>query len=294
MAAVDVAMSPNVPEVAAAPVLVTAPPTDAPMSTHHGSLCVEIRTVQAAVLKTLVECLKELLTDSEIQISQEGVKLVTMDSAHVILVHAKLDADRFEHFYCECPRKIGLNLIHLHKIIRTVGGNDTVTLFVKKNDQNFLGIEVQSRERKACTTYKLQLLDLDEMRVDIPNSLMTSAISMPSSDFQKLCRDAHALADAVELKVVDRTLVLSARGDFCSQETVLHNSDTVTIDHDASESEIVQGVFSLKHLCLFTKATNLSKTVDVYLKNDFPVVVAYHIATLGTLKLALCPKRVDE
>ena len=47
----------------------------------------ELRTVQTSVFKTLVEALKELLTDTVIEFDSEGMKIITTDTAHVILVH---------------------------------------------------------------------------------------------------------------------------------------------------------------------------------------------------------------
>jgi proliferating cell nuclear antigen len=51
----------------------------------------------------------------------------------------------------------------------------------------------------------------------------------------------------------------------------------------------VQGVFSLKYLVLFTKCTNLSSSVEIYLKNDYPLIVKFLVASLGELKLCLSP-----
>jgi proliferating cell nuclear antigen len=53
--------------------------------------------------------------------------------------------------------------------------------------------------------------------------------------------------------------------------------------------DIVQGVFSLKYLVLFTKCTNLSSSVEIYLKNDYPLIVKFMVASLGELKLCLSP-----
>ena len=54
--------------------------------------------------------------------------------------------------------------------------------------------------------------------------------------------------------------------------------------------EIVQGVFSLKYLTLFTKCTNLCQTIQVYLKNDYPLIVCYSVGSLGEIKMCLAPK----
>jgi hypothetical protein len=95
----------------------------------------------------------------------------------------------------------------------------------------------------------------------------------------------------------ENELHLKCSGEFCRQETVLNNNDSITItnpskenDDDAEESSVVQGIFSLKYLTLFTKCTNLSNVVQIYLKNDYPLIIEYTVASLGKIKLCLSPQ----
>ena len=57
-----------------------------------------------------------------------------------------------------------------------------------------------------------------------------------------------------------------------------------------NKDDIIQGNFSLKYLVLFTKCTNLSNTVELYLKNDYPLIIKYTVASLGNIKLCLSPQ----
>jgi Proliferating cell nuclear antigen, C-terminal domain len=66
---------------------------------------------------------------------------------------------------------------------------------------------------------------------------------------------------------------------------VLGKSGNTVFDRDSTE--IIQGVFNLKFLLLFTKATSLSNTVSIYLKNDYPLILEYSVGVLGTLKFVL-------
>ena len=68
----------------------------------------EIKTIQSSAIKCMIEALKELLTDTVLEINDTGIKIVTMDNAHVILVHLKLHADKFEYYECKKPISIGI------------------------------------------------------------------------------------------------------------------------------------------------------------------------------------------
>jgi proliferating cell nuclear antigen len=55
---------------------------------------IEIKTVQSGAFKILIEALKELLTECSFEIDETGMKLMSMDTSHTVLVHMKLDSLR--------------------------------------------------------------------------------------------------------------------------------------------------------------------------------------------------------
>ncbi len=249
----------------------------------------EVRTVQSAAFKTLIEAAKELLTDTCIEFDETGMKIVAMDTSHIVLVHLKLDANKFEYYYCKSKLVIGVNMLNLHKLVKTLNSNDTLTLFVDDNDYNHLGIKCENLEKNSKTTFKLNLLDLDNHKITVDPAEFNSVITLPSADFQKICRDCHNIADQVEIKNINNQLIFSCKGDFCCQETILSDHDGINTITNKVQDEIVQGVFSLKYLVLFTKCTNLCNTVELYLKNDYPLICKFFVASLGELKLCLSP-----
>jgi hypothetical protein len=56
---------------------------------------------------------------------------------------------------------------------------------------------------------------------------------------------------------------------------------------------IVQGMFSLRILCLFSKCSALSSSVELYLRNDYPLIVRYQVANLGEIKLVLAQRQAE-
>lgn len=264
------------------------------MTMSAKNYCVEIRTVQSVSFKVLVEALKELLTDTCIEIDAQGFRIVAMDTSHVVLVHLKLDADKFEYYYCPNKVVIGVNMLNMHKLIKTINNNDMLTLFVENDNMNHLGVKIENGTTK--TQFKLNLLDLDNTKISIDPAQFTTVVTMPSCEFQKICRDMNNLAEYMEIKNIQNTLIFSCKGDFCCQETILSDNENGVhrISNTGSESEIVQGVFSIKHLVLFTKCTNLGNTCEIFLKNDYPLILRYSVASLGEIKLCLAPQSTSS
>lgn len=251
----------------------------------------EIKTMQATTFKQVIDALKEILVDVNLEFDETGMKIVALDNTHVVLVHLKLDADKFETYFCEKKIYVGINMLKLHMLIKTISNNDILTLYVERNDPNSLGIRIENQEKNARTNYKLSMFDINVLNINIPPADFPTVITMPSVDFQKTVRDMHNLADFIEIRNVENQLCFSCKGDFCTQETVLgiekNQGLSIVKNSQTKPHEIIQGVFSLKYLTMFTKCTNLCNVVEIFLKNNFPLVLRYSVASLGEAKFVL-------
>jgi proliferating cell nuclear antigen len=251
----------------------------------------EIKTIQAAAFRTLIEALKEILTEANLEFDSTGIKIMAMDETHTVLVYLRLYADRFNEFYCPAKHVIGINMIYLFKLIKTMGNDDSLTLYLPASNPNKLGIRMENSTKSTTTNYFLKIFDTNVEEIQIPSLSFTSIIHMPSSDFQKICRDMNGLGDGekVEITSSGSDLMFKCLGDFAEQETVISENSSMKVQRTAKTSEIVQGIFQLKHLVLFTKCTNLCPAIEIYLKNDYPLIIRYTVANLGEVKLVLAP-----
>lgn len=259
--------------------------------TDKSEYFLHIKTIQAPIFKQIIDSLKDILTDVNLEIDETGLKIVAMDNTNIVLIHLKLDADKFEDFYCEKKMYIGICMLKLHVLIKTIGTNDILTLYVRKDDQSNLGIKIINNEKNVETTYKLATLDIDVLNIEIPNIECQLSLRLQSSFFQKLIRDMHNLSEYIEIRNIEDNIYMSCTGDFCTQTTILgtDKSQNITIskNNNNAKHEIIQGVFSLKYLSIFTKCTNLSQYVELYLKNEYPLIIIYSIANLGCIRLCL-------
>ena len=251
----------------------------------------ELKTVQTGAFKTLIEAMKEILTDANIEFTDSAVKIITMDPTQTILVHLKLEKDSFEYYHCKHKIVIGVNMLNFFKLIRTLTNNDALTLYVENGNTNILGIRIENGEKNSLTNYYLNLIEVDETIYQIPPAQFESIITMPSGEFNKICRDMINLSEIIEIKSVGSQLIFSCKGEFASQETIIgETSNGLTFVKSGSEDNIIQGYYNLKHLVLFAKCTNLCNSIEMYMKNNFPIVIKFTVGSLGSLKLALAPK----
>jgi proliferating cell nuclear antigen len=105
----------------------------------------------------------------------------------------------------------------------------------------------------------------------------------------------NALGEKLDVEITSSgsDLIFKCFGDFAEQETIISENTTsnMKVHKAGSGSDIVQGIFQLKHLVLFTKCTSLCPSIELYLKNDFPLILRYTVANLGEIKLVLAPMK---
>lgn len=254
-----------------------------------------IRTVQASAFRTLIEALKEILTDVNIEIDSTGMKIIAMDTSHVALIHMKLLAKNFEKYYCPKPVVCGISMMRLFKLLKTMSPNDTLTFYVEEDAPNLFKIQIETGEKNLKHTFELKLMDLFIDKVEVPPAEFSSVLRLPSGDFQKLCRDMNQLADEIEITSSGNELLFTIKNDWVNQKSVIKESNSgMSYLQNLAPDEVIQGVFSLRYLVLFCKCTGLCTNIEIYLKNDYPIIIRYNVANLGEVKFCLAPKNVDE
>lgn len=246
-----------------------------------------IRTVKAAPFRTLIDAIKDILTEANIEVDQNGMKIMAMDGTHTILVHMRLYADRFGAFQCNRKCILGINMMNFNKMVKQIKNEESLVLFMERSNTSRLGIRILNGEKQMVTTKYLNLMELDIKPIEIPPVQFPSIITMPSMDFQNIVKDLSQLGDKVEIKSAENELIFRLEGgEFGSQETVCVMPQ--------NQTEIVQGYFLLKPLSLFTKCTGMSTDIMIYLKNNYPIMIEYDVAGLGEIRLALAPSPRSE
>jgi len=255
-----------------------------------------IKTIQIAPFRILMTALKDILLDTNITFTKEGMKIINMDKSHTILVYLFLKAENFEEYQCsEDKIVIGVNMLHLFKLISSVDNDDTLTIFIEKDDYNEgiitnLGLKFENGDIKQCKIQKLRLIEPDTEELELPEVNFTSILNMPSSDFQKIIRDLANISEKLEIKSVGDELIFLCTGQFAKAEIRRSEMNgSMQFIQKQDSSKIIQGEFSLKNLVYFIKCTNLCNHIELYLENDLPLIVKYNVASLGEIKLCLAP-----
>jgi proliferating cell nuclear antigen len=251
-------------------------------------------TSKTQPLKYLTELLKDLLTEGNLECNSDGIKLLSIDSGRTVLIHMKLFKDGFEDYKCEQPMILGINLENFFRIIKNLENQDTLKLFVSKNNVNRIGIERFNKEENINNTIFQSLIDIPVTQRDIPSPTFNSVIIISSARFQKICREISNFSEKIEIIVANNTLIFKGCNESAAQEIQIKPTSNGMQFEANTPNEIVQGVFKLKHLVQFSKCANLSNTLKIMIKNNYPIVISAEMPGLGFIRLCLAPDVEEE
>jgi proliferating cell nuclear antigen len=277
-------------------------------SHHLDSVILEAATCQTNALKLIVEALKEALKDINIKWIKPtpgspesgGMSIVAYNPRSAVLIKVKIPASSFDKFYINAPNganeiQIGVNMKSFNTIMKMGRNNDGTSLVLNEHDKNELTFIFENGETNYRSRYNLKLLELPDEGIHLPTTQFPFKIVILSDDFHKIIRDQSYLSDKINIKFINtkeiqNTIVFSSKGDFADGEITLTDAtEGVQIVKNMEENEeiIVKGTYDLKNLSLFSKCQTLCGCVELYLKNNFPLIIKYQVANLGHVLLVL-------
>jgi proliferating cell nuclear antigen len=257
----------------------------------------EARLTNGSILKKLIESLKDLVNDANIDCSEEGLSIQAMDSSHVSLCAVALRADGFDHFRCDRDISLGFSSANLSKILKCADNGDVITLKAEDTADS-LTLMFESANQDRISDFELKLMDIDADHLGIPDTEYKTTIRMPSAEFQRIIRDLQVLGDTCVISCTKEGVRFSVTGDLGTGNVLVRanagvdkdEKDQVVIEMD----EPVELTFALRYLNFFTKATTLGPVVVISMSPDVPIVVEYPIEQIGHIKYYLAPKIDDN
>jgi len=251
----------------------------------------ESRLIQGRILKQVIESIKDLVTDANVDCSEDEISIQCMDGSHVSLVAVSLSASAFDHYRCDRPISLGINSNNMSKIFKMMGNDDIVVLRAEEGGDN-LGLIFESTKSETIADFELKLMEIANEQLGIPDSPYKCSIQMPSNEFQRIVRDLQVLGDTCAISCTKEGVRFCVQGPLGTGNILVKSNaaekeeDQVIIDME----EPVELNFALRYLNFFTKATSLSSKVIISMSPEVPVVVEYPIDDVGYIKYFLAPK----
>jgi len=258
-------------------------------------MVLEATLKQAGLLKKVVDSMKDLCKDVNFDCTEKGVQVQSMDSSHVALVSLLLRESAFEEFKCDRPTSLGMNIESLGKILKMCGPSDQLKL-TWQNEADVVSFQCESEEDRIAD-FDLKLMQIESEHMEIPEQQYKVVAKMPSSEFQKICKDLKEFGETMQVKASKEGITFSVQGDLGAGNVMLKPREAEKPEEKVSLTvhEPVTATFALRYLVNFSKAAPLCGTVELGLGPDAPLLVKYDLETTGNghMQFYLAPK-IDE
>lgn len=270
----------------------------------------KLKSVSSSNFKILFEVLKDILYGSmNIIFTKNCMKISEIDRLEKAMVHLEIDSDAFQYYQClQDQIKIGVNAGDIFKMIKVSSSQDAVSFLITKDNPDIFIIRLENSLKNKVFESSIRLLNIDKEILTIPDIKYEYQVSLSSSDFQNTFKNLNSLGDHdlnVEICKSGNQLVFSHAGDFSDQRVIYLIGDQEQTLGEIQESNayatvntndnnIIQGIYNLKYLLLFSKSHKINTEVILYLTNDSPLIIEYRVADLGSLRFLLTQQANEE
>lgn len=255
----------------------------------------ECRLTQGSLLRKIIEAINPLVTEMNIECTSSGLCVQAMDTASVCLVMMELGHEGFDPYRCDKNITLGINLANFLKIIKCGGADDGVTLRCQDNSDS-MTIVIENADQDKTATFEMKLMDIDAEHLGLPDETYSAVVQMPSNELQRIVRDLSQFHDTVNISCTKEAIMFSTSADSSSSQakiTLRPNASSDTKESDQvslNVNEPVTMAYASRYVGLISKATPLSTSVSMSIKDEQPLLVEYKIGDIGHLRYFLAPK----
>lgn len=263
------------------------------------------KTKSGVRLRTLFETVSPLLVEGTIEFNKNEMRV--RGSSQISFCDARLfgsedDVVEYSYQWPTDTYSIGVSFETVHSCLSAVSPNDSVAFIITSANQNdarpHVTVVIENHEIDYSYQDDIYLLLLETQELDDSEKLkqFDKLVSMSSSLLLRVLRNSAKRSD--DTQVYTRTskgkqkIYFRSKGDDASL--------LFSLAYDSEDAKGVdclkKDVYSLKYLLLITKATNLSNTVRVYLKDQQYLAIQYKLGNKSSVLFCLAPQidRADD
>lgn len=247
------------------------------------------KTNDAYYFKILIELLSNNIKTGHFKINEDFISLCSMDTNRKVLIKLRLLAENFTLYkYKGKERYLGINLSHLHKMLRSIKKKDSLQLFIDSSNSNKLGIKVFPKDNNRVSTSFITIQTVQELEIDLPIGYSKPVI-ISSSEFSKMLKDLNNIGAETYIDVKNFYVKFSCKTDGIFERIVEFGE----IDNEDDKEEIFNiysQKFTTEQLCKITKISGLSNQLKLYVGK--PIMFKSNVGNLGEIMIFI--KSIEE
>lgn len=278
---------------------------------------------KSEVFTAIIQNLRNFTELINIQFTEAGIYVQTMDTSHISVVELDIPSGWFTEYECLESVTLGINIGILSKILSTKDKSQSLTLNHSKENEDKLEIHFTSvlptenvvilsepitvTIKKSSlkpvkkvpdvkiydTHFEIPLIDIESEAIEIPPIDYAAEFSLSSTNFSNIVSQLRLFGDTMEIDCSEEKITLNSHGIESGKMSVEINIDELT-EFAINEGENLRISFALNylhHICAFHK---LTKEIELKVCENYPLCAMYSLGDHAKIKFYLAPKITDD
>lgn len=262
-----------------------------------------VKSDNGHVFKMLSELIQMNMKETYFTISEKGMFMQDMDQKKWVLFDLKLYSDNFivYEFNHDRPIKIGLNLKHLYKMLRSMKKKDTIEFFIEKHNMGNFGIRVIPRENNRVSESFIKIHEHQMIEIDIPGEdpdgpKYGRPINILSNDFQKMIKDLCSISQDIKVESTAHVARFCCMVDEVISKQITFGGDIH--EHMSNgqfkEPVVYKGEFDIIQILTIIKIAGLNRQIQMYCTQELPILLKTNVGNIGELRIYIKSKDFIE
>lgn len=253
------------------------------------SVFFKAHTPEGYIFKVLGELLHSNIKVGCFEISKQGIFLKAIDTNKSLCIDISLDADNFSHYFYDSNEKtcIGINLAHFKKMLKPIKKKDSIEFIKETDTSDTLHIRIFPKEGGKITTGTVKIQEIQNIDMELPTGYETY-ISIPLSDYQKMCKDMDAISQNIEIKSTTSSVCFTADVSCLYSRSILFGTC------DSKDKIIYSQNFSSEQLNNLSRLSGLStissSNIKIYTRENLPILFKTNVGSLGKISVYIKSK----
>merc|ERR1712190_407933 len=145
-----------------------------------------------------------------------------------------------------------MNVDSLSKVLKMCGSSDSLRLRAQA-DADIVTFQCEGGEQDRISEFDLKLMQIESEHMEIPEQQYKVVASLPSSEFQKICKDLKEFGETMQVKASKEGITFTVAGDVGTGNVMLkqRESDKPEERVKMTVHEPVTATFALRYLVNF-------------------------------------------